>query len=59
MDPKDLPFIVNWASGAQAKPMQVDDDALMTALVEMLHCFDELQPKINGKQVAIALYLLS
>lgn len=47
--PQDLPFIVNWASGAEVKQMQVDDSAVMTALVELMRCIDRLQPNINGK----------
>ena len=50
----DLPFILNWGSGVQAKNMQVDDVALMTAMTEMINCFDELQPNIPGEHLFTA-----
>jgi hypothetical protein len=34
--------------------MQVDDAALMTAMTEMIKCFDELQPNIPGEQLFTA-----
>ena len=45
----DLPFIVNWSGGAHSKPMQVNDTEVMSAIVEILKCFEELQPNILGK----------
>ena len=49
MNMRDIPFILNWSGGANTKAMQVNDDAVMTALVEILGCFEELQPNIIGK----------
>jgi len=44
----DLPFIVNWSGCAHCLPMQVNDDEVMSAIVEILTCFEELQPNILG-----------
>ena len=47
----DLPFLVNWC-GPDIKPMEVNDEACLNAMIKIVGAVDELQPDIKGRIVS-------